>query len=134
MQPGFQSEARAWVINPFVKVGNLEFFGNIENAKGRARNEPENRKWTQNAYELTYRLLNDNLYLAGRYNTAEGRLRGFVNDVKVERTQFGGGWFLTPNLLSKLEYVNQQYNNFPSTDIRNGGKFRGWMFEAVVAF
>ena len=134
VQPGFQSEARAWVINPFVKVGNLEFFGNIENAKGRARNEPENRKWTQNAYELTYRLLNDNLYLAGRYNTAEGRLRGFVNDVKVERTQFGGGWFLTPNLLSKLEYVNQQYNNFPSTDIRNGGKFRGWMFEAVVAF
>lgn len=134
VNPGFSSEARAWVINPFVKFGGLEFFGNFERSKGRAVVEPENRKWTHNAYELTYRLLNDNLYLSSRYNTAEGRLRNFTNDVKIERMNFGGGWFLTPNLLSKLEYVNQQYKNFPTTDIRNGGKFRGWMFEAVVAF
>ena len=134
VQPGFQSEARAWVINPFVKIGDLEFFGNIEQAKGRARTEPENRKWTQNAYELTYRLFNDNLYIAGRYNAAEGLLKGYKGDVKVERTQFGGGWFLTPNVLGKLEYVNQQYKNFPVADIRNGGKFRGWMLEGVVAF
>jgi hypothetical protein len=134
VNPGFQSEARAWVINPFVKVGDLEFFGNIERSKGRAVTEPENRKWNHNAYELTYRLFNDNLYVTGRYNTAEGRLRNFTTDVKVERMNFGGGWFLTPNLLSKVEYVNQQYKNFPTTDIRNGGKFRGWMFEAVVAF
>ncbi len=134
VQPGFQSEARAWVINPFVKIGALEFFGNIEQAKGRARTEPENRKWTQNAYELTYRLFNDNLYISGRYNTAEGLLKGLTGDVKVERTQFGGGWFLTPNVLGKLEYVNQQYKNFPTADIRNGGKFHGWMREGVVAF
>jgi hypothetical protein len=134
VQPGFASEARAWVINPFIKFGALEFFGNIENAKGRARTEPENRKWTQNAYELTYRLFDDNLYVTGRYNAAEGLLRGMTDDVRVVRTQFGGGWFLTPNVLGKLEYVNQQYKNFPSTDIRNGGKFRGWMMEGVIAF
>ncbi len=46
----------------------------------------------------------------------------------------GGGWFITPNVPGKLEYVNQQYKNFPGTDIRNGGKFRGWMMEGVVAF
>ena len=55
-------------------------------------------------------------------------------DIQVNRTQFGGGWFLTPNVLSKIEFVNQSYGNFPTTDIRNGGKFQGFMVEGVVAF
>ena len=49
-------------------------------------------------------------------------------------TWAGGGWFLTPNILMKAEYVTQKYLDFPSTDIRNGGKFQGYMFEGVVAF
>jgi hypothetical protein len=52
----------------------------------------------------------------------------------VKRTQVGGGWFLTPNLLTKVEYVDQKYLNFPTTDIRNGGRFKGFMVEGVVAF
>ena len=50
------------------------------------------------------------------------------------RTQFGGGWFLTQTTLAKLEYVNQEYKDFPTTDIRHDGKFHGVMFEAVVSF
>jgi hypothetical protein len=30
--------------------------------------------------------------------------------------------------------VNQTYDNFPTTDIRNGAKFHGFMVEGVVAF
>jgi hypothetical protein len=41
---------------------------------------------------------------------------------------------VTPNVLSKIEFVRQNYENFPSTDIRNGGKFQGFMVEGVVAF
>ena len=41
---------------------------------------------------------------------------------------------MTPNVLSKVELVRQTYENFPTTDIRNGGKFQGFMIEGVVAF
>jgi hypothetical protein len=54
--------------------------------------------------------------------------------VTVKRSQVGGGWFLTPNVLTKIEYVNQKYLDFPTTDIRNGGQFKGFMVEGVVAF
>jgi hypothetical protein len=30
--------------------------------------------------------------------------------------------------------VRQTYENFPTSDIRNGGKFQGFMIEGVVAF
>jgi hypothetical protein len=46
----------------------------------------------------------------------------------------GGGWFITPSLLLKAELVDQQYDGFLSTDIRNGGRFKGFMIEAVTAF
>jgi hypothetical protein len=55
-------------------------------------------------------------------------------DIRVNRAQFGAGWFVTPNVLSKIEFVKQTYDNFPTTDIRNGGKFQGFMVEGVVAF
>ncbi|HEU4630127.1 MAG TPA: hypothetical protein VFS08_10295 [Gemmatimonadaceae bacterium] len=134
IQPGFRSETHAVVVNPFIKYRNAEFFGNFEQARGRAATEPANRKWTQNAYELTYRLFGDRAYVAGRYNTASGELLGFANDVSVNRSQLGGGWFLTPNILLKAEYVTQRYHDFPTTDIRSGGRFSGLMVEGVVAF
>jgi hypothetical protein len=37
-------------------------------------------------------------------------------------------------ILGKIEYVNQEYRNFPTTNIKNGGKFNGFMVEGVVAF
>lgn len=36
--------------------------------------------------------------------------------------------------MMKGEYVTQQYNNFPNTDYRAGGKFNGYVLEAVVGF
>jgi hypothetical protein len=54
--------------------------------------------------------------------------------VSVDRWQMGGGWFVTPSILLKGEYVTQKYNDFPTADIRHGGKFNGFMIEGVVAF
>jgi hypothetical protein len=34
----------------------------------------------------------------------------------------------------KTEYVVQEYNGFPPTNIRNGGKFHGLMLEGVIGF
>lgn len=134
LQPGFASKVHANVINPFVKVGGLELFGNIETAKGGAATEAVDREWKHNAYEATYRFLKDQFYVATRYNTAKGRLPKMTNDVSLDRTQFGGGWFITPNVMLKSEYVTQNYKDFPLNDIRSGGKFKGFVVEGVVAF
>ena len=135
IQPGLSNSIHSYVVNPFVQFHGLEFFGNIERAKGRAAGETANRTWNQNVGEVVYRFLPDQrLYVAARYNTVKGQLTVGTPDVTVKRTQVGGGWFLTPNLLTKIEYVNQKYLDFPTTDIRNGGKFKGFMVEGVVAF
>lgn len=34
----------------------------------------------------------------------------------------------------KAEIVNQQYKNYPNADYRSGGKFNGYVIEAVVGF
>jgi hypothetical protein len=33
-----------------------------------------------------------------------------------------------------VEYVNQEYLNYATTNILNGGKFNGTMIEATIAF
>ena len=124
----------AFVVNPFIKYRGLEFFGNAETMTGAGAAELQRRTLRQYAGDVLYRFANDQLYVGGRYNTVSGRLPGIANDISVDRTQFGGGWYVTPNVLSKIELVNQKYNDFPTTDIRSGGKFKGVMIEGVVAF
>lgn len=134
IQPGFKSEERAFVVNPFLKYRGLEVFGNIERSQGRAATEPEARKWTQNVGEVLYRFAGEKLYVGGRYNVVKGRLVGMTSDVTIDRTQYGAGWFLTKTILLKGEWMNQNYKDFLKTDIRNGGKIKGFMLEGVVAF
>jgi hypothetical protein len=133
IQSGMRNNVTAFVINPFVKVGGAEFFGNVETMTGAAAGET-NRTLRQLVGEGLYRFAGDKLYLGGRVNSVHGELAGIANDVSVKRYQAGGGWFVTPNVLSKIEFVRQNYENFPTTDIRNGGKFPGFMIEGVVAF
>jgi hypothetical protein len=135
VRPGFSNKVNAEVINPFIKIGGAEFFGNFETATGGAFTEPKLRTLHQNVYEGLYRLYNDKFYVGGRYNTLKGQLISKTyTDETVSRYQLGGGWFVTPNVLAKLEWVNQKYDNFPTTDIRNGGKFNGFMISGVVGF
>jgi hypothetical protein len=131
----FTSKLQGQVLNPFIKFRDAEFFGQFEWAKGNnGAAESVDRKINQQVYEGTYRLFNDQLYVSGRYNTFSGRLFGIANDVSIDRFQVGGGWFVTKNLLAKAEWVNQTYNDFPTTDIRSGGKFKGFMVSGAVAF
>jgi len=124
----------AFVVNPFVKYKGAEFFGNVETMTGAGASELQRRTLRQYAGDALYRFANDQLYVGGRYNVVAGELPGIANDITVTRTQFGGGWYVTPNVLSKLEFVTQKYNDFPLTDIRSGGQFKGFMVEGVVAF
>ena len=135
VRPGFSNKVNAEVINPFIKIGGAEFFGNFEVAKGGSFSEAKLRNLRQQVYEGLYRFWDDKLYLGGRYNVLSGQLISKTfTDQSVNRVQFGGGWFVTPNILAKAEWVNQKYNDFPITDIRNGGNFKGFMMTGAVAF
>lgn len=134
VQPGFGDHVTAFMINPFVKFGGIELFGVLEWANGGVDSETEDRSWDQYAVEAIYRFApRDQLYVAGRYNIAGGETLG-GSDVSIDRIQVGGGWFLTKNVLMKLEYVRQQYNDYPATSILHDGTFNGLMIEGVVAF
>ena len=134
IRPGFANQVHSYVVNPFIKYRGLELFGNVETATGKASTETVTRTIRQYAGEGIYRFWDDKLYLGGRYNTARGELAGIPNDIAVNRVQIGGGWFVTPLLLTKVEWVNQKYEKFPTTDIRSGGQFKGFMVEGVLAF
>jgi hypothetical protein len=135
INPGLRNRLTAQQYNPFVKFHGLEVFGVVERATGGASAEPEDRTWNQYAADVVYRFLPREQAFGGiRYNKVEGPLAGMTDDARVDRWQVGGGWFVTPNILMKAEYVRQKYYDFPATDIRNGGKFNGLMLEGVVAF
>jgi hypothetical protein len=134
IQSGMRNMVTAYVFNPFVKYRGAEFFGNVETITGASPTELYRRTLRQVVGEGLYRFMNDKLYVGGRYNTVSGELSGIQNDITVTRNQLGGGWFVTPNVLSKIEFVRQSYGDFPTSDIRSGGKFQGFMVEGVVAF
>lgn len=135
INPGFRYKVETYQINPFVEYKGAEVFGVIEKAQGRGATETTDREWTQYAVEGVYRIgSNQRFFAGGRYNTARGELFGIADEVSVDRYQLGAGWFLTPSIVLKGEYVNQKYNDFPTIDIRNGGRFKGLVVEGVVSF
>ena len=134
INPGFRNEVTAMQVNPFVKFRGAEVFGVIERSEGKAATEATERVWRQYAMDAIYRFLPDEkAYVGVRFNRAKGDLVG-LPQVGADRWQIGGGWFVLPGLLAKAEYVDQKYFGYPPANIRNGGRFQGFVLEGVVAF
>ncbi|MGM0579936.1 MAG: hypothetical protein ACQETL_04615 [Bacteroidota bacterium] len=134
------SKISAVQINPFIKAGGFEFFGIYEVANG-LNEVVDEGSFTQIAAEALYRFgPNERYYIGGRYNTVNGKMaESATEEMNISRLNFGGGWFLTDNIMTKVEYVNQQYNNDEAwTGPRNtrfaGAGFKGVMVEAVISF
>ena len=135
INPGFSEQVTTFMINPFVKFHGLELFGTYEMAWGRAITEFTTREVTQGAVDLVYRFpKKENFWIGGRFNTVTGVLAPATSSITIYRGVGSVGWFVTKNIVAKLEYVYQQYNNFESTDIRSGGRFGGVMLEGSIAF
>ena len=143
----FSNHIRAVSVNPFIKFRGLEFFGVIDDYKGKTTAEPTFRTWKQQSGELVYRFWDEKIFAGARMNTAKGRLSNqtiansggqVINyqgkDVSIDRNALSAGWFVTPTLLMKAEYMKQMHYRFPTNDIRYGGKIQGFMFEGVVSF
>lgn len=162
VNPGFKDNVTSFMINPFIKFKNVELFGTYEISKGNAQVENgeiqstdntqpilaklSKREFNQFAIDGIYRFAADKMYVGAKYNVVSGDLafglstaqpnvsQGVRQDVKVERTAFAAGWFVTKNILLKGEYVTQKYKDFPSTDIRSNGSFDGFVIEGTIGF
>lgn len=146
LNPGFSKKVDALQLNGFIKAMGLELFGTYEAAKGRTKTEIADRKAKQYAIDAVYRFGKEEDFFVGmRYNAVNARLANvpastgaipitYTTDSKVNRTAYAAGWFLTKNIMLKGEYVVQKYKDFPLADYRNGGKFNGYVVQAVVGF
>ncbi len=132
--PGFTNEMTAFMVNPFVKYKGLEFFGLVEIVSGKTDAEEDKRNTMHLGAELLYRFgAKENFYVGGRYNTVDAELAS-TEEVTVDRFNLGAGWFMTKNILVKLEYVNQKYDGYNNSSILHEGKFNGFVAEAIIAF
>jgi len=143
--PNFKNWATSYMINPFVKYKGLEFFGTVELASGGDKDGvDEKRTANQYAGEVVYRFgKTEQFYIGGKYNTVSGKLSNAdANKVTVDRFESSVGWFMTKNIVAKLDYVNQNYKDYtqfvggPTSNANNfyGGKFNGLVFEAAISF
>lgn len=130
-------------VNPFIKFRGLEFFGVYEIANGSndiaaTDTTPADTEgsFTQMGAELLYRFgATENFYLGGRYNTVSGTQRdSATEDLEITRFNVGGGWFLSKNILTKVEYVKQSFEGNAWTGRFKGAEFSGPVVEAVIAF
>lgn len=123
----------------------IKLYGHVGRAQdldinGSVAGQPE-ETWNYFAGDVVYKLT-PALYAAARYSGATTEmLTGRVTDGKVSRMQFGGGFWLTRNLLMKLEYVTQEYKGFRAGDMVNNGiqasrdpKFSGMVAEVSFSF
>lgn len=129
--PGFAYQS-AFQLNPFVKFQGLEFFGVYEVSSNGA---DVGGRYTQMGAELLYRFgKHENLYVGGRYNTVKGEATDDAATKEINRLNIGGGWFLTDNVLTKIEYVTSSYDGTGSTGMYQGAEFNGFVLEAVISF
>jgi len=134
--PGFSEEVNTFMGNLYMNYRGLEFFGTYENAHGRSITETSQRQAIQYAADLIYRFpeRNKNFWIGLRYNTVTAAVQGYTTDITINREVGSIGWFVTKNMTLKVEYVNQVYQNYPVTNILNGGQFEGTMIEAAIGF
>jgi hypothetical protein len=126
--PGFTDRNNSYMLNLFTKYRGLEIFGTFENVNGTSAFSGAGFKFTQYALESLLRFGRDENFFGGfRYNyTANNK------NESVSRVQIGAGWFITPDVLIKAEYVDQKYKSFVLYGDNAG--FRGLMIESAVSF
>lgn len=135
--PGFRS-FNSFQINPFIKYQGLEFFGIYEMTSGATADveAAQGGSYTQLAGELIYRFgANERIYVGGRYNLVSGKANENAAEQNISRFNLGGGWFMTDNVMMKVEYMNQAYSGdgFVGT-VYEEGTFNGVVLEAVIGF
>lgn len=159
--PGLSDKITTVMGNLFLKYNILdnlavESFTTYESANGRTAAEATERNATQLATDLIFRFGKaENFFLGARYNTVNANataVKAVANtgsgltlvlgqdavpayNIGISRMAIAGGWYVTKNILAKVEYVNQMYTGVPNVNyILNGAEFHGLSAEAVISF
>ncbi|MGQ7946473.1 hypothetical protein [Flavobacterium sp. WC2509] len=139
--PGYANWYTAFMINPFIKYKGLEFFGTLEFTQGGDKKGSDaSRNVNQYAADLVYRFgKTEQFYIGARYNIVSGNISTQTQKVNVDRFESSLGWFMTKNVVAKLAYTDQNYNDYSqysgsSLNDLYGGNFKGIMFEAAISF
>ncbi|HET9571368.1 MAG TPA: hypothetical protein VFP20_08195 [Bacteroidales bacterium] len=156
--PGLSDRVSTVMGNLFLQYKPLDFlsiesFTTWEKAKGGKASEEFDRNATQTASDLIFRLgKKQNFYIGSRYNTVSadvmksnavapvapqtiGQDMVPAYKIGIDRVAIAAGWFVTKNMLAKIEYSSQTYSNVPNVNyILNGAEFHGISAEAVISF
>ena len=153
--PSLTDKLTTFMGNLFLKYNlsdavSVESFTTLESAKGRKPSEKLERKANQFATDLVLRFGKaENFFLGARYNTVSADVAAATGavtsttalmavpayNVDISRLAISGGWYVTKNIMAKVEYANQKYSKVPNVNyILNGYEFHGVSAEAVISF
>jgi hypothetical protein len=175
--PGLSDRVTTFMGNLFLKYKvldalSVESFTTLESAHGGKASEATDRKASQFATDLVFRIgKNENFFVGARYNavSADVAASSAITAAKlnsdnlsknsvvtaytigqdamsaytqgISRLAISAGWYVTKNIMAKVEYANQQYSGVPNVAgspntnyILNGAQFHGLSAEAVISF
>lgn len=156
--PGFSDRLTTLMGNLFLKYKLMdglavESFTTYETAHGAKASEATDRNATQFATDLIFRIgANENFFVGARYNTLTADVAAAAKvaavapqtigqdavpayTIGINRLAISGGWYVTKNIMAKVEYSNQVYNDVPNVNyILNGAEFHGLSAQAVISF
>jgi predicted porin len=123
----------SYTPRPWEIYGNLGWMQD-EDPNGSGPGEPS-ESWTYGMFEVDY-YFHPRIYVAGRYSFAAANvIAGNTSNGYVQRFQIGGGYWVTRNMLAKLEGVYQTYNEFNIEDglVSGVDAYRGPEFYGIIA-
>lgn len=134
----FQGDV-TWNHWPFEVYGNLGYAEDTD-INGQQTGSPDER-WIYGGVEGVYHIT-PAAYLAARYSLASaGAVNGVSSNGWADRVEVGGGYWITNNLLAKLEYVYQSYHGFSTAngvvsgvDAARNPNFNGILMEVSFGF
>lgn len=147
VRPGDGRTLSTWEANAILTLfdGNKlsGYFGSGTGSGANPSNQPKgDEEWTYFGVEAS-QYLNDDIFLAARYSNIDySKFLTTDNTGNVFRMQFGGGLWITENILMKAEYVYQKAEGFNagtygvanSVDVGIEPEFKGFILEVAVSF
>jgi hypothetical protein len=138
---GAGGDVTAYQLDGMLDLLGMTFSGSSgyytdadQNLKSSSTN-PDNEVWLYFGGEVK-RQLNSALHVAFRGQQAScSKFNGVDLSANIRRIQIGAGYWLSPNLLIKTEYVTQWYNGFTSPahiTWQNAANFSGVLVEVFT--